>query len=115
MKNRYLAWKCRRCVNACLHLKPAATCTYEHLVGAYGVVGFSRVKDERKGVYIADAVRRRVDSTMAQRILSNYLAPRKRFSARSNRPLSNYWAITRQLLSSCSAFNQHLLSSYLAI
>jgi hypothetical protein len=31
--------------------------------GAYGVVGFSRVKDERKGVFIADAVRRRADRT----------------------------------------------------
>ena len=32
-----------------------ATCAYGHLVGAYGVVGFSGVKDARKSVFIADA------------------------------------------------------------
>ncbi len=32
------------------------TRSYEHLVGAYGVVGFSGVKDARKNVLVADAL-----------------------------------------------------------
>ena len=31
------------------------TQSYEHLVGAYGVAGFSGVKDARKSVLFADA------------------------------------------------------------
>ena len=34
------------------------TRSYEHLVGAYGVVGLSGVKDARKSVVAADALRR---------------------------------------------------------
>lgn len=40
--------KCRNFVYARLHGISMATRTYEHLVGAYGVVGFSGVKDARR-------------------------------------------------------------------
>ena len=42
-------------VYACLQGNRVLTRSYEHLVGAYGVVGFSGVKDARKSVLIADA------------------------------------------------------------
>ena len=44
------------CVYACLQGNRVLTRSYEHLVGAYGVVGFSGVKDARKSVLIADAL-----------------------------------------------------------
>jgi hypothetical protein len=44
------------CANRCLHGISTATRTYEHLEGAYGVLGFSGVKDARKSVFIADAL-----------------------------------------------------------
>ena len=45
-------------VYACLQGNRVLTRSYEHLVGAYGVVGFSGVKDARKSVVAADALRR---------------------------------------------------------
>ncbi len=42
-------------VNRCLHGISTATRSYEHLEGAYGVMGFSGVKDARKSVFLADA------------------------------------------------------------
>ena len=47
--------KCRNFVYARLHGISMLTRSYEHLVGAYGVVGFSGVKGARKSVFIADA------------------------------------------------------------
>jgi len=46
----------RNNVYACLQGNRVLTRSYEHLVGAYGVVGFSGVKDARKSVFIADAL-----------------------------------------------------------
>ena len=45
-------------VYACLQGNRVLTRSYEHLVGAYGVVGFSGVKDARESVVAADALRR---------------------------------------------------------
>ena len=45
-------------VYACLQANRVLTRSYEHLVGAYGVVGLSGVKDARKSVVAADALRR---------------------------------------------------------
>lgn len=45
-------------VNTCLQRIRVLTRSYEHLAGAYGVVGFSGVKDARKSVVAADALRR---------------------------------------------------------
>ena len=52
-----MSWMMKRSnyVYACLQGNRVLTRSYEHLVGAYGVVGFSGVKDARKSVFIADA------------------------------------------------------------
>lgn len=46
---------CMNFVNTCLHENLDMTLSCRHFVGAYGVVGFSGVKDARKSVFIADA------------------------------------------------------------
>src|SRR5262249_26593146 len=51
MSNNHLAAHRSNCVNECLHETTVASGTCGHLVGAYGVVGISRVKDERKSVF----------------------------------------------------------------
>src|SRR5688572_29619377 len=56
-----LHYVCKQRACAQRELLQALSCILE---GAYGVVGFSRVKDERKGVFVADAVRRRADSAI---------------------------------------------------
>src|ERR1700682_272777 len=55
MRDKDLKTKHHPFVYACLHGTPTPTGAYVHPVGAYGVVGFSGVKDARKSVSIADA------------------------------------------------------------
>src|SRR5258708_4742396 len=58
--NAAMSWMMQRSnyVYACLQGNRVLTRSYEHLVGAYGVVGLSGVKDARKSVVAADALRR---------------------------------------------------------
>ena len=55
-------------VYACLQGNRVMTRSYEHLVGAYGVVGLSGVKDARKSVLAADALRRRALLRLGHRL-----------------------------------------------
>ena len=55
MCSNELMQKLHTIVNTCLQGIRVLTRSYEHLAGAYGVVGFSGVKDARKSVFIADA------------------------------------------------------------
>src|SRR5205807_4505337 len=55
MGSNDLAEKCSSSVYECLQGRRMPTRSYEHLVGAYGAVGFSGVKDARKSVLFADA------------------------------------------------------------
>ncbi len=58
MCSNELMQKLHTFVNTCLQGIRVLTRSYEHLAGAYGVVGFSGVKDARKSVVAADALRR---------------------------------------------------------
>src|SRR3989442_12923648 len=55
MRANDLQLNCSNYVYACLQGRRMPTRSYEHLVGAYGVVGFRGVKDAPKSVLIADA------------------------------------------------------------
>ena len=56
MHSKDLAAKRHTFVYARIQRNRALTWSYGHFVGAYGVVGFSGVKDARKSVFIADAL-----------------------------------------------------------
>lgn len=73
-------------VNGCLQGNPVLARSYEHLVGAYGVVGFSGVKDARKSVVAADALRR-----LDLRRLGHHL------QANSGRTLDKTWTNTGRM------------------
>src|SRR6266480_2187905 len=72
----------RNYVYACLQANRVLTRSYEHLVGAYGVVGFSGVKDARKSVLFADAL-----------ASARHLGP-------ESTPACDYWTGTGQKLDS---------------
>ena len=59
-------------VNACLQRNPMLARSYEHLVGAFGVVGLSGVKDARKSVLAADALRRLAHRRLGHQGRANY-------------------------------------------
>src|SRR2546427_11250350 len=80
MRANDLQLNCSNYVYARLQGNRVLTRSYEHLVGAYGVVGLSGVKDARKSVVGADALRR-----------LDFLAPG---SSRA----SKYWTNTGQIL-----------------
>ena len=61
--------------------------SYEHLVGAFGVVGLSGVKDARKSVVAADALRR-----LANRRLGHHA------TANTGQMLDKDWTETGQTL-----------------
>src|SRR5438046_4313176 len=58
--NAAMSWMMKRSnyVYACLQGNRVVTRSYEHLVGAYGVVGFSGVKDARRAFSLPTLQRR---------------------------------------------------------
>ena len=62
-------------VNACLQAVPATMRVGGQLVGASGVVGFLRVKDEQKGVHIAEASASACNATQIQPMTTDRQQP----------------------------------------
>ncbi len=92
-------------VNTCLQRIRVLTRSYEYLEGAYGVVGFSGVKDARKSVFIADA------SASADRPASYSELLDKRWTD-TGQILDRYWTNTGQLLCKRCAMTVHLLCNH---
>lgn len=72
MCSNELMQKLHTFVNTCLQGIRVLTRSYEHLAGAYGVVGFSGVKHARKSVVAADALRRLANRRLGHHARANY-------------------------------------------
>ena len=83
-------------VNTCLQGIRVLTRSYEHLVGAYGVVGFSGVKDARKSVVAADALRRLDNRRLGHHARANTGQTLDRDWTKTGQTLDRDWTNTGQ-------------------
>ena len=77
------------------------TRSYEHLVGAYGVVGFSGVKDARESVVAADALRRLANRRL---VITRELITGQRLDrnwTNTGRLLDKHWTFARPTDARC--------------
>ena len=81
-------------VNTCLQGTRVLPWSYEHFVGAYGVVGFSGVKDARKSVVAADALRRLVLRRLGHHLHANTGRNLDKNWTNTGRMQCKYWTDT---------------------